>query len=241
MLSDGIRRNAGWVCWLRRASSPEGLHDRDGLGDGIHALPGLHRVPRFADDADAEPEDPDVGVGEAAAGRLGDDRGVRVVAAGGVEGAVAGAFLLDHALDDEIAGELDAEIAQETGQHQVEGVAALHVVGAAAVHAVADDGRLATDRTTRPRPAPVRRRRCALARSGTGRHLTPSECRRRSGGRERARRCRQRLGSAFDSSRRDPRRRRRDPAPRGLVRDVRLVASASASIWVAALDPRRSR
>ena len=23
----------------------QGLHDRDGLGDGIHALPGLHRVP----------------------------------------------------------------------------------------------------------------------------------------------------------------------------------------------------
>ena len=83
-----------------------------------------------------------MGVGKAAAGRLSDDRRVRAVAAGGVEGAIAGAFLFDHALDDEIAGELDAEVAQETGQHQVEGVAALHVVGAAAVHAVADDGRL---------------------------------------------------------------------------------------------------
>src|SRR5215213_1305012 len=55
----------------------KGLHDRYGFSDGIHALPGLHRMPRFANNADAKPEDSDMCVSEAAAGRFGDDRGVR--------------------------------------------------------------------------------------------------------------------------------------------------------------------
>ena len=64
----------------------------------------------LAGDANAKPEHADVSVGELSARRLSNDAGVGLVAASGIEGAVTGSLLLDHALDDEVTAELDAQV-----------------------------------------------------------------------------------------------------------------------------------
>ena len=100
---------------------------------------GARRVPRFPLDADREPHHAEVRRREAPPFGLGDDRRVGPVAAAGVERAVAGDLLLDHALDDQVASEPDLELAQQPRQEEVERHAALHVEGAAAEHPGADD------------------------------------------------------------------------------------------------------
>jgi hypothetical protein len=100
----------------------------------------LHRVPRFAGDRDLKPEDANVRGGKRPGGRLGDDRGVRRVTETGGEGAVSGALLFDHALNDEVTAKGNVQIAQQPRQEEVDADATLHIVRATAKHLVPDDG-----------------------------------------------------------------------------------------------------
>ena len=90
---------------------------------------------------DLEPHDADLARSTPLARGLGDQRRVGPVAAlQAGERAVAGEFLLDHRLDEDVGGRLEAGPLQRFQGEQAADPARLHVAGAAAVHpAVLDD------------------------------------------------------------------------------------------------------
>ena len=100
------------------------------------ALDALARLPHVHGESahlHLEPDDADVGAHQHVVDGFRDDRRLRPVAARHAgERAVAGAFLLRHALDIDGGGRLVAEIAERVEGEDVGGDAGLHVAGAAA-------------------------------------------------------------------------------------------------------------
>ena len=117
----------------------------DAIGgiDGVRARAHLAHMDRMAAHLDLEPEHADIGAHDRLLGRLGDQRGIGLVAAQmRHQRAVAGRLLLDHRLDVDGRGGLQADAAQRVEREDVRRSARLHVGAAAAIHPVAVDSRL---------------------------------------------------------------------------------------------------
>ena len=106
-------------------------------------LPDLRDMGGPAADLDLEPHDADIGAHQAVMGRLGDQRGVRVIAAHQArQRAVAGAFLFGDRLEVDMGRRLHARPFQRVKGEQIGRQAGLHVAGSAAVHPAVLDGGL---------------------------------------------------------------------------------------------------
>ena len=163
---DGLVETAGHLTDNERKRRPPLLH-RVVAGAGVKAAleidKGVDHAGQFFDGADAvlytavpartrralQPRHPDLPVeaawvadGHRVVRRLEDDRGVgRVAASHEVEGAVAGVFLIDDALHDDVPPELGAGAPEVGESHNGGHQSALHVRRAAPVHqAVLDLG-----------------------------------------------------------------------------------------------------
>ncbi|MPL60859.1 hypothetical protein SDC9_06421 [bioreactor metagenome] len=126
-----------------RLEPVQGLDQREGRLNRIRAAAGIGDMGRQAAQMHLTPDHPELRGDEAFLEGLGDQCRIGAIAAQQTgKGAVAGAFLLDHRLHEDIGRRLQPERAQRIEREEVRGEPGLHVARAAAVKpAVLDAGR----------------------------------------------------------------------------------------------------